>query len=426
MKLAICMPLYGSIPASFFINFINRIHELYNNGKSYEVQIFMKQGQPVDYVRNELVRMALVNEADYIMFIDSDILLPQRSIDDLIEMNVDIASGLYFSKGKPFLPVARIARDNKHFYLEDFEFNRIMEIDGVGLGCTLIKTEVFKKIKPPWFKFEWTEWQGQIDQKAEDLYFFDECKKVGYKIWLNTGIVCNHYGTEVEPYNFLYFREQILSDKKERDEIMEDLQEFEKISREELINRFANVHKLNIEHLDKDNPSGTIEDYYKDNQYSIYDHFEWHLGTRRAFDKHLVETIKKLYPNKATEILDYGCNGGQTAYMLAKEGYQVTVVDYNKKALEFIKFRFEKHRVKVKIIELPVPEIRNKYDVILCFDVLEHIPDEKFKDIIDLLKSLKKQDTRVFTTTSFGATDYHPSHYNYTEEKANLIKELSE
>jgi 2-polyprenyl-3-methyl-5-hydroxy-6-metoxy-1,4-benzoquinol methylase len=428
MKLAICIPLYGSIPANFFINFMNRIHELYTNGRNYEVRIHMKQGQPVDLVRNELVNMALQYNCDYIMFIDSDMILPPKAIDNLIDMNVDIASGLYFSKGKPFLPVARIYQDDKHFYLEDFEFDRILEVDGVGLGCCLIKSEIFKKIKYPWFKFNWSEWKGQIGQLAEDLYFFDEAKKLGYKVYLNTGITCNHFGTEVEPFHFMYFREQILIDKKEREELMDDLAEFEKIDRDSLLRIFLNYKNLIKEEIDKINfkDPKQVLDYYINNKYSIYDHFEWHLSNRRPFDKHIVETIKKLRPDKSTEILDYGCNGGQLAYMLAKEGYIVTVADYNKKALDFIKFRFEKHRLKVKIIKLPVPEIRNKYDIITCFDVLEHIPDEKFKEIIDLIKSLKKENALVFTTTSFGAQEFHPSHYDFTEEKAKLIKSLAE
>jgi len=44
------------------------------------------------------------------MFIDADVLIPKGAIDGLIDMNLDIASGLYFTKGRPHLPVARIKR----------------------------------------------------------------------------------------------------------------------------------------------------------------------------------------------------------------------------------------------------------------------------------------------------------------------------
>lgn len=426
MKLAICVPLYGNVPASFFINFINRIHELLTNGRNYEIKIIIKYGQPVDRVRNQLVGMALEQESDYIMFIDSDVLLPTGAVDNLLDMNVDIASGLYFAKNKPHLPVARIKKDGKHFFLEDIEFNKIIEVDGAGLGCCLIKTKIFKEIDYPWFKFTWDSWKGKEFQLAEDLYFFDKVREKNYKIYLNTGIVCGHYGTEVEVQHFDYYKKEIERDKEDREELEKDLIEFEKVTRNELLERFTHNKKLRDEEWSKINPKNLkeIESYYINNQYEIYDHFEWHLGKRRGFDKTLLEEIKRLYPNRATEILDFGCGGGQMAYMLAKEKYIVTVADYNKKALDFISYRFKKHRLKVKIIRLPVPEIRNKFDVILVFDVLEHIPDEKFEETIKLLKSLKKPNGRIITTSSFGAQKFHPSHFDLTEKKKRLIMSL--
>jgi 2-polyprenyl-3-methyl-5-hydroxy-6-metoxy-1,4-benzoquinol methylase len=168
-----------------------------------------------------------------------------------------------------------------------------------------------------------------------------------------------------------------------------------------------------------------VNNYYVNNNYEIYDHFLWHLEGRRPFDKKLLEDIKNLNPDRATEIIDYGAGGGQIAYMLAKEKYQVTVVEKNKKECDFISYRFKKHKLKVKFVPMPIHEnFKNKYDIILCFDVLEHIPDKEFESVINRIKSLKKADGKVFATVSFGSTEAHPSHFEMTEKKKELIMDL--
>ena len=426
MKLGICVPVYNVVPASFFVNFINRIHELYDQNK-FDVQIYIQASTIIDKARNDLVEMALRDKCDYIMFIDSDTLIPSNAINELLKMDVDIASGLYFGKGKPYLPVARIKEDNRHFYLEDFEFGQIMEVEGVGMGCCLIKTKVFKDMKFPYFKLEWRTTEGIKYQIAEDLYFCEVAKENGFKIHLNTGILCEHYGIEVNANHFMIYKEQLKQDRKEREEMIEDLGKFEKIPREEVLRRFLKRHTLRKEEMDKVDFSDSkqVNDYYVNNNYEIYDHLEWHFGKRRNFDKNLLEEIKTKCPDRATEILDFGSGAGQVAYMLAKEKYIVTACDPSKKAIEFMHHRFTKRRQKIKLLPMPIhKDFKNKFDIILCFDVLEHIPDDEFNKTIELLKSLLKPDGKIMASVSFGAKDIHPGHYDMTEEKKNKIMEL--
>jgi 2-polyprenyl-3-methyl-5-hydroxy-6-metoxy-1,4-benzoquinol methylase len=388
----------------------------------------MKVSTVIDRARNELVRDALADGMDFILFLDSDIIMPKGAIDKLVDMNTDVASGLYFAKGKPYLPVARVLKDGKHFFLEDFEYNQIIDVQGVGMGMCLIKADVFKNIKYPYFKFDWVENGSEHYQVAEDLYFCDQAKNAGYSIKLNTGVVLEHEGAPVGPQHFNIYKEQIELDKECREELFADLAEFEKVDEKEIRHRFINNKSLRAKEFAKMAPNRTpeeLQNYYENNNYEIYDHFNWHLEGRRAFDKKLVEDMKNLYPEKSTEIIDYGCGGGQVAYMLAKEGYQVTVIEKNKKESDFISFRHKKHKCKIKKVPMPIhPQFKNKFDVVLCFDVLEHIPDEEFKSVINTLKSLKKPNGRVFATVSFGAQETHPSHFGMTEEKKKLIMDL--
>ena len=431
VKIGICLPLYGALAPNFFINFLNRLHDLYSNGRDYSVKIYMKISTVIDFARNELVKDALRDGCDYILFVDSDIMMPKGTIEKLMDMNTDVASGLYFAKGKPYLPVARVMKGDLHFFLEDFEYNKIMDIAGVGMGCCLIKTSIFKDLKYPWFKLEWREDKAANGwyQIAEDLYFCDQVREAGFELKLNTGILLEHEGIPVNATHFNIYKEQIELDKENREELLEDLAEFEKVDVEEIRNRFKNRQELRNTEFKKMVPDPTdekaVNNYYVNNNYEIYDHFNWHLEGRRSFDKKLLEDIKNLNPERSTEIVDYGAGGGQIAYMLAKEKYQVTVIEKNKKECAFISYRFKKHKLKVKFIPTPIHEnFKNKYDVVLCFDVLEHIPDKEFESVINRIKSLKKADGKVFATVSFGSTEAHPSHFEMTEKKKELIMDL--
>ena len=72
-----------------------------------------------------------------------------------------------------------------------------MKVAGVGMGCCLIKTEVFDKIgtqekgkEIPWFYF--TTGYGQKPRESEDHYFFRRCAEEGYKIYCDTSAACIH------------------------------------------------------------------------------------------------------------------------------------------------------------------------------------------------------------------------------------------
>jgi len=429
MKLGICVPMYQVIPASFMINFIHRINEIYNNGRNYEVKIYMRQGTVIDRARNLLVKQALEDECDYIMFIDADMLLPSNAIDNMVDMDLDIVSGLYFQKGKPYLPVARIKNKDsqEHNFLEEFEFGKVIKVSGAGMGCCLIKTKVFKYLEYPYFKFEWKEKEGEMVQLAEDLYFCEKAEKAGFDTYLNTGIVCEHFGAEVGAAHFLMYKDELKRDKKDREDVISCLAEIDNISEEEVLEKLKNNKELRNEEwekVDKENQK-EVEDYYINNTFEIYDHFQGHLNDRRKFDKLLVEEIKRKYPDKSTEILDFGCGGGQVAFMLASEGYIVTTAEPNKKANKFMALRFEKNRKKIKRITYPVsPQIKNQYDVVLCFDVLEHLPDSEFENTINLLKKLKKPSGEFMAIVSFGAQETHPMHFDMTTKKKELIESL--
>lgn len=148
--------------------------------------------------RIDAVYQARETQASWILFIDSDMAIPVDLMTRLVSHDVDIVSGVYFGKVRPFMPI--VARwtdptDHSRGYtpLRDIpDTDQLMEVDGVGGGCLLVKTEVFDKIPEPFFEFK-----GPVGQKypyGEDWTFCQKAQDAGYKIWCDPLSKCGHIG----------------------------------------------------------------------------------------------------------------------------------------------------------------------------------------------------------------------------------------
>jgi hypothetical protein len=147
----------------------------------------------IDVARNKAVAVALRAGAKYIFFLDSDVHPPNDVIARLLSHRLQIVSGLYGRRQMPPRNQMLRIRGSVLMPIEEgtYEPGSLVECDAIGLGCTLIETEVFRKIGAPWFR--WTE--GYVMGGASED--FDFCKKARdsrVKIFVDTSIVCRHSG----------------------------------------------------------------------------------------------------------------------------------------------------------------------------------------------------------------------------------------
>lgn len=146
--------------------------------------------------RNKIINIALDNEYDYILMVDSDIVLPKKTLVYAIEGNPDFILGVYPRKSEP--TKTEIFNDTKYDFapssrwsiseLKNFPSTRI-EIKGGGFGCAFIKTSMLEKMKYPYFNYVNYE---DGDFLSEDLYFCVNAKNNGFKIYVDTRILCSH------------------------------------------------------------------------------------------------------------------------------------------------------------------------------------------------------------------------------------------
>ena len=173
--------------------------------KTKETRVF---GMNVDQARNELATQSIKLETEFTLFIDDDIIFPENGLIKMLEVmeadkdhEIAMVSGDYLFKGK--VPHSVHLQLDKRGIVT--ELNRIPNLPDqynsnwlVGLGCALIRTEVFRQLQYPYFlcvspkinKIGVAEEEdGGVN---EDAFFSEMLFENGYKIKILTNLKCVH------------------------------------------------------------------------------------------------------------------------------------------------------------------------------------------------------------------------------------------
>jgi predicted SAM-dependent methyltransferase len=155
--------------------------------------------KPIAEARNEIVEFALQQGANYIYWLDDDVITTPDSFLKLYRHNKDIINGVYWSKSNPPMPL--LFRGHLQGPYWDWHVGDLIEIDAAGNGLTLVKTDVYremsKQLGGPWYSTDYVSFAGvegpSAPNNTEDLYFYWKAKKLGYKVWADTSIQAFHY-----------------------------------------------------------------------------------------------------------------------------------------------------------------------------------------------------------------------------------------
>jgi FkbM family methyltransferase len=152
-------------------------------------------GYNIDQVRN-LIADWVVKGYDYLLSVDSDIVLPRDTLTRFLAHDVDIVSGLYIQR-KPGQHILELYENNDRGGVSNIPYGKIKDkglvpIGGCGFGCVLIKQSVFKGIPYPHFVYH-----SALDHAntiSEDVDFCAKALKKGFKIYADTTMKCRHVG----------------------------------------------------------------------------------------------------------------------------------------------------------------------------------------------------------------------------------------
>lgn len=195
MRILIAVPTYETITPDTF----KSIWDLDKGG--HDVAFDFVRGYDCAAARNNIAQKAMDMVTDYVLMVDNDITLPQDALVNLLDGELDVCLGYYAHRNAENLYSGKtsVCRPGEFNYTWQFpapELHAMRErgeykvlIHGGGMGCALIRTDVFRKLKYPWF--EWVNYKDR-GVLSEDLYFCEQCKATGIAIYTDTRAGCGH------------------------------------------------------------------------------------------------------------------------------------------------------------------------------------------------------------------------------------------
>lgn len=233
----IATPMYGGLCTSSYVHGLLRtVVNLQARGMNV-VWGQLTNESLIPRGRNELVRLFMEQDYEYLMFIDADIGFDETGVQTLLDADRDIACGIYPKKEIDWEGVTTAAAEGKarpQDYAGAFVFNTVhdaaggnegedtdttgcFEVRHGGTGFMLIKRHVFDKLAEHVPEYRTSSFKGEegnyrreltkeffatsIDHTgtllSEDYHFCELWRNHGGKVYANPFIKLEHVGQHV-------------------------------------------------------------------------------------------------------------------------------------------------------------------------------------------------------------------------------------
>jgi 2-polyprenyl-3-methyl-5-hydroxy-6-metoxy-1,4-benzoquinol methylase len=334
--------------------------------------------------RNHLVDLAIMNECEYLLMLDDDMVIPPDLFLKLVAHDKDVIGALYYQRGGAFHPVLMRQMSAKDGF-RSIEFLNHFDkalmhpglhpVDVIGGGCLLFKVDVFRQMQQPYF---WID--GIV---GTDVSICTRLREAGIQPYADTSIELGHLGDkEVITSRTVPKYSKKLGEVNEQ--LWQDLKRFYLADDDELQSRMIRSSEGSIREdmwgeRGEDWPS--IRDYYTANaDWQVLNLARYNLEYDQARDW-VVNEMDRACARGST-IIDYGAGLGYCSVALAQDGYTVHALDLEGSAtLRFLRERIAYHGLGDRLAvhafrdELPPALLDLRADGCLLISVLDHLPD---------------------------------------------------
>ena len=205
MRILIAVPTFETI----FPDTFKSIWDIDKSG--HEVDFEFVRGYDCATARNNIAQKAINGDYDYVFMVDNDVVLPRNVLVDMLDDPKDVCLGYYAHRDADNLYKGRVSvcklyqpNGTKYFnYPLESEYTAKELIDlrkqntykltihGGGMGCALIKVDVFRQLSYPWY--DWVNYEDDHrGMLSEDLYFCEKCRIGKIEITTDTRAGCGH------------------------------------------------------------------------------------------------------------------------------------------------------------------------------------------------------------------------------------------
>lgn len=191
MKVFIAIPSLENVPALF-------CQSLALLKRAGDTVVGFEVGSLVYNARNNLARQAIKSEADFVLWLDSDMVfgpdLLQRMLKVCQDEHIDFLTGLCFRRKPPYTPclfdrLEKVDKGASYTALMSVPDGRF-KVGGCGFAGVLMSTDVLLSVAA---KFNGRMFDP-MDGFGEDVSFCWRARQCGYAIWCDSEIELGHVG----------------------------------------------------------------------------------------------------------------------------------------------------------------------------------------------------------------------------------------
>lgn len=188
MKILIAVPTGETIEPECF----KAIYEL--NPAGHELSFDYVRGYDVAEARNQLAIKAIEGGFDYILYVDSDTLIPPDTLklmfeEPLADVTLGVCPRKNTKEGKSAIIKAGTVGfcDGSYFYNDLPEGKTVVK--GGGFACALVNVDLLRLMGKPWFRYAVYE-DGSI--LSEDFFFCNNANMQQAIIMADFRVRCGH------------------------------------------------------------------------------------------------------------------------------------------------------------------------------------------------------------------------------------------
>jgi hypothetical protein len=183
-KLAVLIPCREQVYTTFSASLTELVKTTTLVG--HDVHVLYDMSTILLNQREHLARRALEMGAEWMLWLDSDMMFPSTTALRLMAHKKPIVAANYMKRASPLTTVAYPKLGQWDSWLPLESQDELEPVEGVGMGCMLMRTELLKKIGRPWFEF--TYQPDTEDWIGEDFSFQAKLREVGYQILIDMNL----------------------------------------------------------------------------------------------------------------------------------------------------------------------------------------------------------------------------------------------
>lgn len=192
-KLAVLIPCRDTLHSAHALALAELVK--FNTMNNIDTHVFMDASTILLTQRERLATAAVELDAEYALWLDSDMVFPATTAVRLMSHNEPVVAANYVRRQKPYKGVAYETIGDWENPLSFDVQDELVPVAGIGMGCILTKVSIFKELSKPWFDFQWSPESN--DFLGEDMYLCQKIANAGYTVKVDTTLSqeLHHLGT---------------------------------------------------------------------------------------------------------------------------------------------------------------------------------------------------------------------------------------